>query len=36
LEAATEKNLIGNMLQALADAEFRQMYRDQVAGQEKD
>jgi len=36
LEAAAEKNLIDNMLQALDDAEFRQMYRDQVAGQEED
>jgi hypothetical protein len=36
LEAAAEGNLIGNMLQALADAEFRQMYRDQLAGQEED
>jgi hypothetical protein len=34
LEAAAEGNLIGNMLQALDDAEFRQMYRDQVADQE--
>jgi hypothetical protein len=34
LEAAAEGNLIGNMLQALDAAEFRQMYRDQVAGQE--
>ena len=34
LEAAAEGNLIVNMLQALDDAEFRQMYRDQVAGQE--
>jgi len=36
VEAAAEANLIGNMLQALADVEFRQMYRDQVAGQEED
>ena len=36
LEAAAEGNLIGNMLQALDDAEFRQMYRDQLAGQEED
>ena len=36
LETAAEANLIGNMLQALADAEFRQMYRDQVAEQEED
>jgi hypothetical protein len=36
LEAAVEGNLIGNMLQALDDAEFRQMYRDQVAAQEED
>jgi hypothetical protein len=34
LEAAAEGDLIGNMLQALDDAEFRQMYRDQLAGQE--
>ena len=34
LEAAAEGNLIGNMLQALDDAEFRRMYRDQVADQE--
>jgi hypothetical protein len=34
LEAAAEGNLIGNMLQALDDAEFQQMYRDQLAGQE--
>ena len=33
LEAAAEGNLIGNMLQALDSAEFRQMYRDQVASQ---
>ena len=36
VEVAAEANLIGNMLQALADVEFRQMYRDQVAGQEED
>jgi len=36
LEAAAEGNLIGNMFQALDDAEFRQMYRDQVAEQEED
>jgi len=36
LEGAAEGNLIGNMLQALDDAEFRQMYRDQVAEQEED
>jgi hypothetical protein len=36
LEAAAEGNLIGNILQALDDAEFRQMYRDQVADQEED
>ena len=36
LQAAAEGNLIGNMLQALDDAEFRRMYRDQVAGQEED
>jgi len=34
LEAAVEGNLIGNMLQALDAAEFRQMYRDQVADQQ--
>ena len=34
LEAAAGGNLIGNMLQALDDAEFRRMYRDQVADQE--
>jgi len=36
LEAAAEGNLIGNMLQAVDDAEFRQMYRNQLAGQEED
>ena len=36
LEAAGEGNLIGNMLQALDDAEFRQIYRDQLSGQEED
>jgi hypothetical protein len=36
LEAAAEGNLIGNMLQALDDAEFPRMYRNQVAEQEKD
>jgi hypothetical protein len=36
LEAAAEGNLIGNTFQALDDAEFRQIYRDQVAGQEED
>ena len=36
LEAAAEGNLIDNMLQALDDAEFRRMYRDQVAEQEED
>jgi hypothetical protein len=36
LEAAAEGNLIGSMLQALDEAEFRQMYRDQLAGQEED
>jgi hypothetical protein len=36
LEAAAEGNLVGNMLQALDDAEFRRMYRDQVAEQEED
>ena len=35
LEAAAEGNLIGNMLQALDAAEFRQMYRDQMADQEE-
>jgi hypothetical protein len=34
LEAAADGNLIGNMLQALDAAEFRQMYRDQLADQE--
>ena len=34
LEAAAEGDFIGNMLQALDDAEFRRMYRDQVADQE--
>jgi hypothetical protein len=34
LEAAVEGNLIGNMLQALDDAEFQKMYRDQLADQE--
>ena len=36
LEGAAEGNLIGNMLQALDDAEFRQIYLDQLAGQEED
>ncbi len=36
LEAAADGNLIGNILQALEDAEFRQIYRDQVAEQEED
>ena len=36
LEAAAEGNLIGNMLRALDAAEFRQMYRDQLADQEED
>ena len=36
LEDAAEGDLIGNMLQALDDAEFRQMYRDQLAGREED
>jgi len=36
LEAAADGNLIGNMLQALDDVEFRRMYRDQVADQEED
>ena len=35
LEAAAEGNLVGNMLQALNAAEFRQMYRDQIADQER-
>jgi hypothetical protein len=34
LEAVVDGNLIGNMLQALDDAEFQQMYRDQLADQE--
>jgi hypothetical protein len=34
LEAVVEGNLIGNMLQALDDAEFQQMYRNQLADQE--
>jgi hypothetical protein len=34
LEAAAEGNLIGNMLQALDEAEFQQIYRDQLAGQD--
>jgi hypothetical protein len=34
LEAAVDGNLIGNMLQALDDAEFQKMYRDQLADQE--
>jgi len=34
LEAAAKGNLIGNTLQALDAAEFRQMYRDQLADQE--
>jgi hypothetical protein len=34
LEAAVEGNLFSNMLQALDAAEFRQMYRDQIADQE--
>jgi hypothetical protein len=34
LEAAAEGDLIGNMLQALHAAEYRQMYRDQLAEQE--
>ena len=36
LEAAAEGNLNGDMLRALDDAEFRRMYRDQVAEQEGD
>jgi hypothetical protein len=35
LEAAIDGNLIGNMLQALDDAEFQKMYRDQLADQEE-
>ena len=34
LEVAADGNLIGNMLQALDAAEFRQMYRYQVADQQ--
>jgi len=34
LEASVEGDLFGNMLQALNAAEFRQMYRDQIADQE--
>jgi hypothetical protein len=34
LEAAVEGNLVGNMLQALDAAEFRQICRDQWADQE--
>jgi hypothetical protein len=34
LEAAVEGNLLGNMLQALDAAEFRQIYRAQIADQE--
>ena len=34
LEASVERDLFGNMLQALNAAEFRQMYRDQIADQE--
>jgi hypothetical protein len=36
LEAAVEGDLIGNMFQALDDAEFRRIYRDQSAEQEQD
>jgi hypothetical protein len=36
LDAAVEGNLIRNMLQALDEAEFQQMYRDQVAAQAED
>jgi putative cofactor-binding repeat protein len=36
LEAAVQGNLIDNMLQALDDAEFQQMCRDQVTAQEED
>jgi len=36
LEAAVEGNLIGNMLDTLDAAEFRLIYRDQSAGQERD
>jgi len=34
LEAAAEGDLIGNMLQALDDAKFRRMYRNQMADKE--
>jgi hypothetical protein len=34
LEAVVEGDLFGNMLQALNAAEFRQIYRDQIADQE--
>ena len=34
METAVEGNLFDNMLQALNAAEFRQMYRDQIADQE--
>ena len=36
LEAVVEGDLIGNMLDALDAAEFRQIYRDQSAEQERD
>ena len=36
LEAVVEGNLIGNVLEALDAAEFRQIYRDQSAEQERD
>jgi hypothetical protein len=36
LEAVAEGNLIGNVLEALDAAEFRQIYRDQSADQERD
>jgi hypothetical protein len=36
LEAVVEGNLVGNMLQALDDAEFRRLCRDQSAAQERD
>jgi hypothetical protein len=34
LKAAAEGDLIGNMLQALDDAKFRRMYRNQMADKE--
>jgi hypothetical protein len=35
LDAVVEGNLVGNMLDALDAAEFRQIYRDQSADQER-